>query len=179
MFTQKSSLIQAFVFVLMFLLAFGSNEQLSAQQQGPNEKEDFFEMSLEELMEVPLVVSASKYEQKVSEAPSSVTIVTAEEIRKYGYRTMLDILNSIPGFYKTYDRNYGYIGVRGFGRPGDYNSRIQMLIDGHRVNNNIDDSLGLVNDFYLDVDLIDKIEIIRGPGSSLHTAVMLYSPLSM
>ena len=44
--------------------------------------------------EIPSVYSASKYEQKVTEAPSAVTIVTADEIKKYGYRTLADILQS-------------------------------------------------------------------------------------
>jgi iron complex outermembrane receptor protein len=52
------------------------------------------------------VYGASKYEQKVTEAPSAVTIITADEIRKYGYRTLADILQSVTGFYVTNDRNY-------------------------------------------------------------------------
>jgi len=133
-------------------------------------KSDVMDMSLEQLMDVKIdtVYAASKHEQKVTEAPSSVTIISADEIRLYGYRTLLDILESVPGFYKTYDRSYGYVGVRGFGRPGDYNSRILLLIDGHRVNENVGDSLGLTNDFLIDVDLIKKVEIVRGPGSALY-----------
>src|SRR5437773_7487775 len=79
------------------------------------------DLSLKQLMEmeVPTVVTASKHEQKVTEAPSSVSIVTADEIKKFGYRTLTDILRSVRDFYVTYDRNYGYIGVRGFDRPGD------------------------------------------------------------
>ena len=178
MFTQKCSLIRRFVFILILLSLFSIGTQVFAEQQEPNEQADLFEMSLEDLMEVE-VYTASKYKQKITEAPSSVTIVTAEEIRRYGYRTLLDILNSVPGFYKTYDRNYGYIGVRGLGRPGDYNSRIQMLIDGHRINENISDSLWLVNDFYFDVDLIDRIEIIRGPGSSLYGSNALFAVINI
>ena len=120
-----------------------------------------------------------KYEQKVTEAPSSITIITDEEIQKYGYRNLLQILNSVPGFYASYDRDYGYIGVRGFGRPGDYNSRILMLVNGHRVNENISDSLGLLNDFYLDVDLIKKIEIVRGPGSALYGSNALFAVINV
>ena len=51
--------------------------------------------------DIPSVYSASKYEQKVTEAPSSVSIVTADEIRKYGYRTLNDILASLRGFIIT------------------------------------------------------------------------------
>ncbi|MEW6184594.1 MAG: TonB-dependent receptor [Thermodesulfobacteriota bacterium] len=119
-------------------------------------------------IEVARVYGASKFEQKITEAPSSVSIVTANEIKKYGWRSLAEILRSVRGVFVTNDRNYSYLGVRGFGRPGDYNSRILLLIDGHRVNDNIYDSLLLGNEFILDVDLIDRIEFTRGPGSSLY-----------
>jgi iron complex outermembrane receptor protein len=124
------------------------------------------EMAL--FQEIPSVYGASRYEQKVTEAPASVTIVTADEIKKYGYKTLADILRSVRSFYITYDRNYNYVGVRGFGRPGDYNTRILLLVDGHRINDNIYDTAAVGTEFIIDVDLIDRVEVIRGPGSSLY-----------
>lgn len=118
--------------------------------------------------EIPSVYGASKYEQKVTEAPSSISIVTASEVKKYGYRTLADILRSLRSFFVTYDRNYSYVTVRGFGRPGDYNTRILLLVDGHRINDNIYDGALVGTEFILDVDLIDRVEVIRGPGSSLY-----------
>ena len=66
------------------------------------------------------------------QAPSSVSIVTADDIKKYGYRTLAAILESVRGLYVTYDRNYSFLGIRGFNR-GDFNSRILLLIDGHQI----------------------------------------------
>jgi len=120
------------------------------------------------LQEIPSVYGASKYEQKVTEAPSSVSIVTADEIKKFGYRTLTDILRSVRSFYVSYDRNYSFVGVRGFARPGDYNSRILLLVNGHRLNDNIFDSALIGTEGVLDVDLIERVEIIRGPSSSLY-----------
>ena len=119
-------------------------------------------------LKVDTVYGASKFLQKVADAPASVTIVTGEEIQKHGYRTLADALRSVRGFYVIYDRNYSYVGVRGFSRPGDYNARILFLLEGHRVNDNIFDGAYVATEFPVDVDLIDRIEIIRGPNSSLY-----------
>jgi len=117
---------------------------------------------------IPSVYAASKYEQKVTEAPSSVTIVTADEIKKYGYRTLADLLQNVNGFFVTYDRNYQYLGVRGFNRPGDYDTRVLLLVDGHRLNDNVYESAAIGTESPIDVDIIDRVEIIRGPSSSLY-----------
>jgi outer membrane receptor for ferrienterochelin and colicins len=129
--------------------------------------------------EIPSVYGASKYEQKVTEAPSSVSIITSSDIKKYGYRTLADVLKSVRSFYITNDRNYSYVGVRGFGRPGDYNSRILLLIDGHRTNDNIYDQAFVGTEEILDVDLIDRVEVIRGPGSSLYGSNAFFAVINV
>ena len=84
-------------------------------------------MSLQDLLEVEVVSTASKFPQEVREAPASITVITADDIRRYGHRTLADVLRSVRGFYTTYDRNYSYVGMRGFARPGDYNTRVLLL----------------------------------------------------
>lgn len=137
----------------------------SAQTETP-----LTDLSVEELMnvEVATVYGASKFEQKVNEAPSSVSIVTADEIKKYGYRNLADIIRSQRGFFITYDRDYAYVGSRGVDRTGGYNNRILVLVDGHRTNENMYDTAFIGNEFLLDIDLVERVEIIRGPGSSLY-----------
>jgi iron complex outermembrane receptor protein len=155
--------------VLIVAVLFAIGLRCFAKQDDANKAQDLFEMPFEELAEQSYTVyGASKYEQKVSEAPANITIITAEEIRKYGHRTLADVLQSVPGLYTTYDRNYHYIGVRGFRQPGDYDTRILILINGHRINDNVNDSVSSGTTFPLDVDLIEKVEVIRGPGSSLY-----------
>ncbi len=128
---------------------------------------DYAEMDLTNLMNIPVVFSASKFEQKETEAPSSTTVITADEIKRYGYRTLGDILASVQGFYVSYDRNYQFLGARGVDQ-GDFNSRILLLVNGHRVNNDLNDGAFIDTAFILDIDLIDRVEIIRGPGSVLY-----------
>jgi outer membrane receptor for ferrienterochelin and colicins len=158
------------IFVLLCLLPLLASNRASAQKK--DETPDLLDMSLEDLMalDIDSVSGVSGFKQKVTEAPASVTIITAEEIQRYGYRTLADILRNVRGFYVSNDRNYSYLGVRGYGLPGDYNSRITLLIDGHRLNDNIFDAALIGTEFPLDVDLIDRVEVIRGPNSSLYIA---------
>jgi iron complex outermembrane receptor protein len=140
-----------------------------AEAQAGTPPPDLTELPIEALMEmeVPKVYGVSKVEQKTTEAPSSVTVITAEEIKRYGYRTLADVLQSVQGFYVSYDRNYAFLGARGV-NLGDFNARILVLIDGHRINNNLTDGAYLDSAFLLDVDLIERVEIIRGPGSVVY-----------
>jgi iron complex outermembrane receptor protein len=144
-------------------------------QQGAK---DLGEASLEELTNIQ-VYSASKHMQSVSQAPASVTVVTSDEIQKYGYRTLADILQSVRGFFVTYDRDYSFLGVRGFGRLGDWNSRVLVLIDGHRINDNILGEAFIGSEFLVDVDLIERVEIIRGPSSSLYGADAFFAVINV
>lgn len=134
-----------------------------------NEMVDVTEISLEQLLDVE-VFTASKFNQKTSEAPSRVTVVDAAAIKDYGYRTLKDILASVPGLYTSYDRNYTYLGVRGLGLAGDYNTRILLLLDGQRVNDNVYDSFGADYDGIVNVDLIKRVEFSSGPGSAIYGA---------
>ena len=118
--------------------------------------------------EIPSVFGAAKYEQKINEAPSSVTIIPADQIKKYGYRTFSQVLQSVPGLFTTNDRNYEYVGIRGFNMPGDYNSRVLLLVDSHRINDPVYDGAAIGTDSPVDVDLIERVEIVRGPSSSLY-----------
>jgi outer membrane receptor for ferrienterochelin and colicins len=139
---------------------------------------DLSEASLEELTNIQ-VYSASKHMQSASDAPASVTVVTADEIQKFGYRNLGDVLRSVSGFYVTYDRDYTFVGVRGFGRLGDWNSRILVLIDGHRINNNVLGQAMVGNEFLVDLDMVERVEIVRGPSSSLYGANAFFAVINV
>ena len=119
-------------------------------------------------IKIDTVFAASKSTEKVTDAPSSVTIVTRDEIARFGYRTLGEIVRAVRSFDVTYDRDYSYTGVRGFNSLGDYGSRTLMLIDGHRMNDPIYDTTAASTDALPDVDLIERVEFIRGPGSSIY-----------
>lgn len=115
---------------------------------------------LESLLATP-VYAASKYQQAVADAPAAVTIITQGEIRAFGWRTLAEALNAVRGVYTRNDRAYSYVGVRGLGRPGDYSSRLLLLVDGVRVNDNIYDSVMTGGESPFDLELIEHIEFLR------------------
>jgi outer membrane receptor for ferrienterochelin and colicin len=122
---------------------------------------------LEALLAQP-VYAASKFAQDAADAPAAVTVLTAGDIRAFGWRTLAEVLNAVRGFSVREDRLYSYVGVRGFGPPGDYSSRVLVMIDGMRINDNIYDQAVAGREFPLAVDLIERVEVIAGPGSALY-----------
>ena len=150
------------------LLALSATPCRVAAQQTP--AGDLSGKSLEALLDVPVdsVEGAARHRQRTTEAPASVTVVTATDIETFGWRTLADVLKSVRGFHVTYDRNYSYVGVRAFGRPTDYNNRVLVIIDGVRLNDSIYDGALIGTEFPLDLSVVDRIEVIRGPGSALY-----------
>jgi outer membrane receptor protein involved in Fe transport len=128
---------------------------------------DLTALSLEQLMDIP-VTGASKYEQKQNEVAAAVSVISREEIRAFGWRTLGQALASLPGIHTTYDRQYTYLGARGLGLPGDYNTRVLITINGNRVNESTYDSAMVGHAFPLDMDLVERIEYIPGPGSAVY-----------
>lgn len=120
------------------------------------------------LRDVPSVFAASGFEQSASDAPSSVSVITATDIERFGWRTLAEALGSLRGFHTSSDLVNDYVGVRGLLRPGDWNGRILLLVDGQRVNENIYGQAALGHDALVDLGAVERIEVVRGPGSSLY-----------
>lgn len=121
-----------------------------------------------QLVSLNEVTAASRSAKAVQDAPASVSLVSAEEIRAFGDTTVWQVLANQRGFYGTSDRTYDYVGVRGFGRSGDYNNRLLLTLDGHTLN---DDQLGasyLGHDGGIDLYDLERIEVVRGAGSVLY-----------
>ncbi len=139
---------------------------------------DLAAMPLEALMQVK-VSTATLLTQRVADAPAAVVVLTAADIRDYGWRTLADALASLPGLYTSYDRTYNYLGARGFRRPGDYNSRFLLLIDGMRINDAVFDQASIGTDFPLDLDLVERIEFVPGPGSAVYGSNALFGVINV
>lgn len=121
--------------------------------------------SLEELfmMEIPPVITASKKEESVNEAPNTMYVFTSDEIRRRGFRKMEDLLSIVPGM-GVFHRDLQLVGqVRGVA-PND-NEKIAIMIDGQIINNLTQPEImsGPVN-----FDAVERVEVIVGPGSVLY-----------
>jgi outer membrane receptor protein involved in Fe transport len=121
-----------------------------------------------ELTSSDSVEAASRMLESVDEAPASVSIVSAAELRAMRYPTLADALRGLRGIYISDDRSYSTLGVRGLARPGSYGNRVLVTLDGVPMN---DDWLWSSNagyDLRADLEDIDRIEVVRGPGSVVY-----------
>jgi iron complex outermembrane receptor protein len=140
---------------------------LAAAAHADEAASDLMAMPLDRLMSLR-VSGASQFEQKVSDAPSAVMVLTAADIKNFHWRTLADALASLTGVYVAYDRNYDYLGARGFLRPGDYDSRFLLLVNGNRQNDSVYDEATIGTEFVLDLDTVERIEYVPGPGSAIY-----------
>ncbi len=146
------------IFIWSILFFFASSA--IAQSDTAVKAKDITNLSLEELLNIE-VISSTKKMQPVSEAPSIISVIQLQQLKSIGAITLIDALKFIPsvevsmgvdGFYR--------LAIRGTRKEGT----VLLLIDGQGM-----------NDFYtgraiydLPIDFIEKIEIIRGPGSSIY-----------
>ena len=145
----------------------------------PGDAPALADVPLEALMGMKMVQAASKFEQLISEAPAAASVLTSDDIRAHGWRTLADALASLPGLYTTDDRSYSYLGARGFLRPGDYNSRFVLLIDGARTNDAVYDQAMLGNEGLVDMDMVQRVEFIPGAGSAMAGSNALFGVINV
>lgn len=114
-----------------------------------------------------IVVTASGFEQLVEDAPASISVIPREELEKKAYRDVTDALRDVPGVVVTGGGSSSDISIRGMAA-----GYTLILIDGKRVNSretrpNSDNS-GIEQGWLPPIEAIDRIEVVRGPMSSLY-----------
>ncbi len=109
------------------------------------------------------VVTATRNEKTLKDVPGVVTVFTSHQIRQMGLRSLKEVLDRTTGFFVARQLNGATVGSRGYLADTD---QFLLLIDGHNVNSIIDKGMG---DQFLfpNLEHVDRIEIIRGPGSTL------------
>lgn len=132
---------------------------LNAQEDTVKKPIKLYNLSLEELMNIH-VFSASKKIEKASEAPAIISVVQRKDIENMGVTSLIDIFKYIPGIETSIGSDGQYrLSIRGTRKEGN----ILMLINGQPMNNFYDGK----TIYDLPANFIEKIEIIRGPGSTL------------
>ncbi len=132
-----------------------------------DEDDDVFSMSLEDLLDMD-VVSATRSESKLSESPVPISVITANDIADSGLDTIPDILGMLPEIdVLKVGRGQQEVSIRG--KSINFNRRLLVMIDGRTEYNDLF-GVTLWNAFPINVDDIERIEVIRGPASALFGA---------
>ena len=123
---------------------------------------------LQNALDQPVQV-ASKRTQRLKEAPADLTVLRNQDLLDLGYRTLGEALGGVLGFRTNQDRAYTGLGVRGLYVLGDQNTRVLILLDGHALNSAAEVGSSKVGeDFGVPLEQVERIEIVRGPASSLY-----------
>lgn len=158
------TLYLSFLFISIGLVSSAQNDTTTKEDTLPSE--DFFELSLDDLMNIE-VESATKSKMSIQKAPSVVRVFTEKDFENYGFTTIKDVMNTIPGIQmQEYRAGHQNVWIRGV--QARYNNKVLLLIDGvpmrdsYYGNFNIDEMIPLEN--------VKKIEVLNGPGSVLYGA---------
>jgi iron complex outermembrane receptor protein len=127
--------------------------------------------------ELPIVLSASRLSQPISEAPNAMTVIDRDMIVASGARNIADLFKLVPGMYVGYKNGHTPI-VSYHGTTDMYPRRMQVMVDGRSI---YLPAYGQVDwaDIPLDIGDIDRIEVIRGPAAASHGANSVQGVISI
>ena len=148
----------------MSVILLSAGTEILAAQQSEDEQQNFFDMSIEELMNIEVVTPGRK-PQDIDTTPANITVITQKQIRNSGAQTLADLLERLAGVYiPTQEHGEESIYIRGIGER--YNDKTLLMIDGYPMRDlyystyPLNATIPLAN--------IKRIEVVRGPTSSLY-----------
>ena len=127
--------------------------------------DNLFDLSLEQLMDIPVIISASRTEQKISHSAVPVSILTESDFHYSGVTAIPEMLRFVPGVdVRRLDRSRYIVGVRGM--IGQYSDRTLVLINGRDA---LDPVFGTTDWLLIPVFIedIERVEVVRGPGGAV------------
>lgn len=151
---------------------------IGAGQLFADEERSLYDLSIRELLDVRIVEAASGYSQSVTDAPASVSIVSAEEWRTTGARSLNDVLRPLAGVHVSKTQTAATINKVGLrGLSGPFGQQVVYLIDGEPINRIRDGGLlpgqrfGLIG--------LKQVEVVKGPGSVVYGADAMGGVINM
>lgn len=115
-----------------------------------------------------IVSGAARREQSLGNVASAVTVISADRLRRFGYRTVAEAIAGVAGVHLVDDRLSTRVGIRGMQPIGDFNTHILVVIDGTSMTEAWSHLSGVGYDLPLSIDEVERIEVIRGPVSSIY-----------
>lgn len=159
--------IKIIILSLSVYSIFNLKPTFSEEVSIPEERTEAILEEIRWLQAESIITIATRHEIPIRRAPGIATVITAKQIKQMGFRTLVDVLKTVPGYDISMEQNGSReIAVRGW--LGDTSSeKVKVLIDGHSVN---DARFGSAtwNFHDLVVENIKRVEVIRGPGSALY-----------
>lgn len=171
MMTRRLLFVVVSLMLLIFMLP---DTPLPAQE---NTGGDIADVSLDELLNVK-ITTAGKKAEKISEIPASVVLITREDIQRYGYTSLEDVLKNVAGVYAIDDMSYlgTSLGIRGFYSVQMRN--IIFMVNGvHQVEPYWKASF--LRLFQIPIEAIDRIEVVRGPMSVIYGSGAFFGAINI
>jgi iron complex outermembrane receptor protein len=119
--------------------------------------------------ELPMVLTASRLKQPKAEVPASVTVISAEQIKLWGVRTLPELMKFVPGMFVGHADNDNNASVAYHTSNPNIMRRLQVLVDGRSVYKSAIATV-IWDDIGLAIEDIDRIEVTRGPNAALYGA---------
>lgn len=161
---MKKSIKYIFINILLVI---GLSINCYSQEIDTATTANLFELSLEDLMNID-IVSATRQNQNITDAPSIVTVITSKQIKERGYLNVAEALNSVAGFDVITDHYQPNLGIRGInGGLRSWSRLIKIMIDGQNMSFR-SSSDNFLESSLIPIEAISRIEIIRGPNSALY-----------
>ncbi len=154
--------------MLLMLWSYSFAQEGTLEAKVTDESQDLYEMSLEDLLNIE-ITTASKNAEKQSDAPGIISVLTKDEINRFGGTFLIDVIERIPGFSSgsvPYSNRTTIIARGDFVKQNS--SHVLLLINGRPIREIQEggNSSEVLKTF--PVSIVEKIEVIRGPGSVLY-----------
>ena len=150
--------------LLLAALATPTGPATALAGPGDGDKIEMGQVDIRSLLDLS-VDAVTRRPELASRAPAAVFVLTGPELRRQGFRTLAEALGSVPGLF-TYPGSLEQVGVRGMGVPGDFTTRLLVLVDGHPLANAMGGDLG--RGFPIPLAGVERLEVIKGPVGAIY-----------